>query len=487
MLTGSVASDVVLDYDKGTAEKVYRPTKMVKALYALAYQAKFPYTDNVDAFEAARLRREIGGLLTEAWDGESLVAQTLDVRPTEDGRIVFVTELVRGTFPRDKQRARAFLNVLSKRFQEAGLPPWQVASYNPRAIGNLIERSDGSYRVIDLESNLVTPFLPPAAMVRAIRNGQYPSFDDINVARLESYVADNRDMLVMTIGIEKADRLAAATAEYGSAQGRWHASESRIAAKTLKFAFRLIDVPTWFRAIKRLTAGGERMAENVTRTGIDTWVAEGMLSEAEAEKAREQLATPEMTQATAHLGAHLAITVPLRFPLGSIARTGWTLTLRAKGEWQALRGKGSAKTARRVHSLPVAAIAAVPGFGSFAYLAAKPFRQEPVIRFPRVYQRPVDCRAPEPSGQPVASRPASSAATRASLTINAVFARMEAPSVSSAIRARSQGVNSGPAIPAASASAMARSTTSRATLSGSASASGTGTQTTMPEPRPRPR
>jgi hypothetical protein len=75
--------------------------------------------------------------------------------------------------------------------------------------------------------------------------------------------------------------------------------------------------------MKRLTSGGERLAANVANTGIDTWVAEGVLTEPQAEEARAQLATPEMTAATANLGAHLAITVPLRFPFGSIARTFW--------------------------------------------------------------------------------------------------------------------------------------------------------------------
>src|SRR5262245_39349041 len=42
--TGSISSDVVLDYDRGTAEKVYRPTLPVKALYALSFQSRFPYT-----------------------------------------------------------------------------------------------------------------------------------------------------------------------------------------------------------------------------------------------------------------------------------------------------------------------------------------------------------------------------------------------------------------------------------------------------------
>ena len=56
-----------------------------------------------------------------------------------------------------------------------------------------------------------------------------------------------------------------------------------------------------------------------------------------------------------------------------------------------------------------------------------------------------------------ASRPAIRPATRASLTMSAVFARTEAPSVSSAMRARSQGVSAGPRMPAASASRAARS------------------------------
>ena len=378
--TGSISSDVLLDYDRGTAEKVYRPTRPVRLLYRLSFQAKFPYTDNVDAFEAARLRREVAGLLTQMWFGENMVSPALEVRPTDDGRFMFVTELVRGTAPRDAERARAFLNELAERFEESGLPLWQVAPYNPRAAGNLIERADGAYRIIDLESNLVTPFLRPRSLFRAIAAGLYPSFDEIDTVRLGRYLEMNSDMLTKTLGSESAARLFTAAGEYAEAQSRWHASEPRIATKMMRFAYRLVNVPGWFRAMKRLTAGGERMAANVANAGIDTWVAEGVLTESEGADARAQLATPEMTAATAHLGAHLAITVPLRFPLGSIARTGWTLALRARGEWDGLRGKGSASTARRVHSLPVAALAAIPGLGSFAYLAAKPFRQEPVIR-----------------------------------------------------------------------------------------------------------
>ena len=174
VMTGSISSTVKLDYDRGTAEKIYEPTRFVKLLYRLSFQAPFPYADNIAALEAARHRRTVAGLLTKFWFGENMVARALDIRPESDGRYTFVTELVRGTEPKDAQRAKATLRKLTERFLDAGLPTWQVGYYNPKAIPNLLERDDGSYRIIDLESNLVTPFMPRAALIRAIRVGQYP-------------------------------------------------------------------------------------------------------------------------------------------------------------------------------------------------------------------------------------------------------------------------------------------------------------------------
>ena len=106
VLTGSISSDVVLDYDRGTATKVYRPTKPVKLLYALSFQSIFPYTTNEAAFTAASERRAIAGLLTEYWFGENHVSPVLDVVKWDDGRFSLITELVRGTLPRDTKRAR---------------------------------------------------------------------------------------------------------------------------------------------------------------------------------------------------------------------------------------------------------------------------------------------------------------------------------------------------------------------------------------------
>jgi|GEM_PF-2027263 len=380
VLTGSVASDVVLDYDAGTAAKVYRPTAPVKLLYGLSFQAAFPYTTNEPAFIAAAERRAIAGLLTEYWFGENHVSQVVEIRNQEDGRFVFVTELVRGTLPRDTRKARAFLNELQGHFEEAGIAPWQVASYNPRAIGNIIERTDGAYRIIDLESNLVSPFLRPRVLWQAVRAGLYPSFDAIDVDRLDAYLARHRDALYASLGEAGANALFVSAANYRVAQQAWHASERRWASKVLRAAAVAIDVPGWFRAIGRLSRGGERMATEAVSAGIETWVDEGLMAETEAEAARATLKAPEMTAATASLGAHLAMSVPLRFPLGSIARSGWTIAARARGEVRGLRDAEARRSARSVHSTPVALLGAIPGFGAFAYLAAKPFREQRVLR-----------------------------------------------------------------------------------------------------------
>ena len=204
VMTGSFSSTVKLDYEQGVAEKTYNhATRFVRLLYRLSFQAPFPYTSNRAALEAGQHRRTIAGLLTKHWFGENLIAPVVEVRDDPGGGYTLVTELVPGSAPTPGPRASAMLRALTGHFLDAGLPRWQVGYYNPRAIGNLIERADGSYRIIDLESNLVTPFLPPAATIRAIRIGQFPSFDDIDVGRLRGYLDANADALARSLDADE--------------------------------------------------------------------------------------------------------------------------------------------------------------------------------------------------------------------------------------------------------------------------------------------
>lgn len=79
-----------------------------------------------------------------------------------------------------------------------------------------------------------------------------------------------------------------------------------------------------------------------------------------------------------HLGAHVAMSVPLRFPFGSIGRLIWTLAFRLSAEWRAIvwrRDDEAVRGARRIHTLPVMLLAALPGAGAVAYVAAEPVRR----------------------------------------------------------------------------------------------------------------
>ena len=100
----------------------------------LAFQAPFPYVRNEASLRAARARRVIARRLTEFWFGTDHAATTLDIRCDAEGRI-FVTQLIEGEVPKDKRQPRAFLRKIAPRFQEVGLPTWQVDPLNPKAPG----------------------------------------------------------------------------------------------------------------------------------------------------------------------------------------------------------------------------------------------------------------------------------------------------------------------------------------------------------------
>jgi hypothetical protein len=375
----SISSTVLLDRVAGTAHKTYAPPAWVRVLYRLAFQAPFPYASNADALEAARLRREIAGRLMNYWSGVDLVAPVVDVPRETDGRIAFITRLVPGGAPADRRHARKFLRTVTERFLDAGLPTWQVTPYNPRAVGNLIASPDGSYRVIDLESNLVAPLFPVTGIVGMVRQGTFPIFDDIDVQKLNGYLAREQTAITAALGAGYYAALTTSAASYDAAAKRWHAGEPRLISRALRFGLRLVDVPQWARALKRMASNGRTMSDRMITSGIDAWTAEGYIKEDEAVALRAQAQTPEVASALTHLGAHVAMSIPLRFPLGSIARPAWTLALRANAEWRALRRKASAASARREHTLLVAAASAVPGFGAAAYMLSAPLRSNRVL------------------------------------------------------------------------------------------------------------
>lgn len=384
----SLASHVYLDRTAGTATKVYAPGLLVKLLYWIAFQAPFPYQRNMDALAAAEQRRKLASLLTRHWYGQDLVAPVLEIGCREDG-CIFVTRLIEGSAPRDKKRARRFLRGLAAHFQEVGLPTWQINPLNPRSVDNLIEQPDGTYKIIDLESALVSPLLPLGQWLDALRHGDLPVFDDVFVSKTRRYIAKNHEAHRQNLGDEGVAELQAVVEAYDFYARRWKAAEPRLWTKLARAglatarvagnAAKLFWPPSLFRSMARLLGqarSGQRLAQDWARRGIERWAKEGRISAEQASRLEASLAAPETVSVFTHLGAHLAMSIPLRFPLGSIARPAWTLFFRLAGELRGLiRRDGSAARARSVHTLPVALLSAVPGIGAAAYVIAPSVRR----------------------------------------------------------------------------------------------------------------
>ena len=120
MVASSIASVVVLNPDEGTATKVYLPPPLVRILYWIAFQAKFPYETNIAALESGRYRRQIASLLTIHRFGKDLVAPVTTIDCTH-GTCSFFTEFIPGTLAENDEPAQKFMGEVSASFADAGL------------------------------------------------------------------------------------------------------------------------------------------------------------------------------------------------------------------------------------------------------------------------------------------------------------------------------------------------------------------------------
>ena len=379
-----IASHVVLDRAAGTATKVYRRRFPIWILYWIAFQAPFPYATNMAALKAAQYRRRIAGLITKVFFGRDVIAPVIAVN-REGDQFQFVTALVEGGPPGDKGRARRFLHDVTRAFIETGLPTWQVSPHNPRVLGNVMESADGNYWIIDLESNVVTPLVPAAELWSAVRQRHVPPFDDIDLPRLWKYVFDHWDEIGERLGEEERKELLGAVSRYQWYERLWQGAEPRIWSRAISRIASFLDVP---RHVQRLllrlpgVRSAQHAAEDWLRGGIGRWKEEGRITEAEAQEAEASLEETDMLRLLAHLGAHMAMSVPLRFPLGAIARFSWTASHRLAAEARALlkrRVDTDTRVARSIHTLPVLVASACPGAGAAAYVLAAPLRRNRIL------------------------------------------------------------------------------------------------------------
>ena len=363
-------------FDGDSVSKVYSPGFVPRALYWLAFQAPFAYVGNRAALRAAMHRRNLAALLTENWYGESRVARATGVAEI-DGRPALTGAFVSGHEPTDPKRAKAFLQGLRARFDEAGLPTWQIDPRQPRAIDNLLETADGTYRVVDLESGLVSPMASLRTWGRALRRGMVPFYDEVFFDVTRAYVARENGAMRAAHGdrwvTELHETLDAAERETAA----WHATEPRVWGRIARAIVTGFGVRTWkTRLSARLANSHERGVAWIDRA-IGTWEGEGRITAEEAVTLRGQVEAPTFQAMLPYLGAHTIISVPLRFPVGSIVRPLMVLGALAVATTRLLRRQIDREAwgiAWSIHSPLVMVLSGVPGFGSFAYLAAKPVR-----------------------------------------------------------------------------------------------------------------
>ena len=380
----SIASTVVLDPEKGTATKVYRPPGVVRLLYWLAFQARFPYEHNRAALDAATYRRKIASALTVHRFGKDLVAHVTRVS-CDLGPCDFVTEFVPGEKVENDEETKLFLGQVAEIFAEAGLSVWQVNPRNPHAHTNVIRSSEGDPIIIDLESAVVTPIPAPGQWRSALRRGNIPIFDDIDFGQLRHYISANESLLEASLGSAALAELKDDVDRCQEAILTWQASEPRIWGRLIRGVYRLLDWERSYMRVSHALRGADGAAENFLNRGIARWEAEGRLSPSQMAWLRSHLSSGQLQGPLHHLGVHLVLSVVLVLPvpgLRSAARFVWTLAFWVRLQWRRVRrsASGSAARAANIHTPLVMVLALIPGFGAVAYMGARPLRRKLLIR-----------------------------------------------------------------------------------------------------------
>ncbi len=376
----SYASVVMLDKKAGTATKIFNPPLVIRLIYWMAFQAKFPYDANPAALEAARYRREIAGYLTQFRFGKNLVAPIVGL-DCIGGRPAIVSRLIEGEEAPNDDAAQEFLTEVSLLFASAGLPIWQLNPRNPHAHTNIIRTPNGDQYVVDFESAVATPIPLRGQMRAAAKLGNLPVFDDVDFDRLRAFVQVNETEIRESLGPNHYIRFQAAIAKGEACTKAWQGAELRLASRMIRITYAMLNWKALFVKTKSSISDADVKAEAFLAKGLDIWVEEGRITPERAQKLKADLRTDEAHAAMSHLGAHLAITAVFRFPFGSILRPLWTIVFLMRGLYKAIRGGGKACWKFIIlHNPLVILLSIIPGFGGFAYLTAKPLRRKVIIR-----------------------------------------------------------------------------------------------------------
>ena len=383
-VASSIASVVVLDPDEGTATKVYLPPPLVRILYWMAFQAKFPYETNSAALESGKYRRQIASLLTKHRFGKDLVAPVTSI-DCGHGNCSFVTEFIPGTLAENDEPAQKFMAEVSESFAEAGLSVWQVNPRNPHAHTNLILTPEGDYKIIDLESAVISLFPAPGQFRSSLKSGNLPIFDDIDFPRLRNFISTNEGPLVTSVGTDGVRALKHATDHAEEAINTWKAAEPRIFGHLIAGTYSLLNIKGRFQHLMGSLAGADAAAQRFLSNGLNRWEKQRKISPSDAPGLRTRLSSEAAKHATRHLGVHLVMSVAIALPIPgmrSLARFLWTFVFWFKTQSRQIwRKRGvDADQVSNIHTPLVMGLALVPGLGGVAYLASAPLRSKLLAR-----------------------------------------------------------------------------------------------------------
>ncbi|MEE8518940.1 MAG: phosphatase PAP2 family protein, partial [Dehalococcoidia bacterium] len=378
----SIASTVVLNPLEGTATKTYQPPPVVRLIYWLSFQARFPYESNPHALRAAVHRRQIASLLTKHRFGKDLVAHVTS-ESCNHGSCTFVTEFIPGDKVENDDDVKLFLGQVAEIFTDAGLGVWQINPRNPHAHTNVIRNKDGDYIIIDLESAVATPFPAAGQWRSSFKAGSLPLFDDIDFVRLRRYVDEQKPGLKISLGEQGLADLREAVDAGEESLLAWQRSEPRVWGRIIRSVYRLLN---WKSAVQHLLSaldGADRASQRLLDRGIARWESQNGLSASEAAGLRAKLSAKEAQGAVHHLGAHLVLSLAIAVPvpgIRSLARFLWTLAFMVKAQVSRLLRRRGAAQAASIHTPLVAVITLLPIVGGIAYLAARPLRSKLLIR-----------------------------------------------------------------------------------------------------------
>ena len=375
----ALTSTILFEGDVVT--KIYAPGFVPRAVYWLSFQAEFPYIRNRDALEAAVLRRNLAGQLTEYWYGGNRVARAYGVVEV-GGRLGLASELIETGGEQDSDAEIEFLHDLCARFDEAGLPTWQIDPRQPRGKDNVLRGKDGTYYIVDLESGLVSPLASPRAVWRALERADVPLFDTVYFDITRDYVENAESNMRIRMGDDWYGDLRALLDRAEAANAAWHAGEPRIWSRLLRWIESGFGLGRLIRRAREATSANLDRAEELLYGMVETWEAEERIDHAEAEAVRAALAEPQMHRVLPHFAVHLSIGIALRFPIGSIVRASYVLLNLLAATIRLLLRKIDRDEWRRdfsIHSPLVLLVAGMPGIGTFAYLLSGPIRSNHML------------------------------------------------------------------------------------------------------------